>query len=84
MIITGHLIIATGIVQTRMSIILCDDVKKAKYILDNATYCPSIKTIILVQSAGDEVGLLRFSGGCGGLNRTWKLRDRLGAEVFGS
>ena len=41
--------------QTTMSIILCDDAKKAKFILDNAQYCPSIKTIILVQSAGEEV-----------------------------
>ena len=70
-ITTGHLIIATDPIQTRMSIILCDDVKKAKYILDNATYCPSIKTIILVQTAGDEVDYVRFSGGFGGLNQRY-------------
>ena len=41
--------------QTQMSIILCDNAKKAKYILDNAQYCPHVKTIIMVQSAGEEV-----------------------------
>jgi len=41
--------------QTQMSIILCDNAKKAKYILDNAQYCPHVKTIIMVQSAGEEI-----------------------------
>jgi len=47
--------------QTKMSIILCDNAKKAKFILDNAQQCPSIKTIIMVQSAGDEIEYLQQS-----------------------
>ena len=41
--------------QTQMSIILCDNAKKAKFILDNAQHTPHVKTIIMVQSGDEEV-----------------------------